>query len=84
MIQTIDECQLGASSTVCRLLDCSKVSLWRFMKDPAFPRPLRALPGNSRSKLRFRISEIHDWIERRQALSIAAAEAGRLDARLGK
>ena len=84
MIQTIDECQLGASSTVCRLLDCSKVSLWRFMKDPAFPRPLRALPGNPRSRLRFRLSEIHSWIERQQSLSIDVAEGARLDAHLGK
>jgi predicted DNA-binding transcriptional regulator AlpA len=76
MIQPVSECQLGGTPKVCKILDCSRASLWRYMQDPTFPRPLRVNPGSSRSRLRFRLTEILNWIENRQALTTAAAEEG--------
>jgi predicted DNA-binding transcriptional regulator AlpA len=72
MIQPISECQLGGTPKVCKILDCSRASLWRYMQDPSFPKPLRANPESGRSRLRFRLSEILSWIENQQARTVEA------------
>lgn len=68
----IDPETLLSSREACALLSCSKVSLWRWMRDDAFPKPLRFSPTNQRSRLRFVRSEILAWIEAQQRLTTEA------------
>jgi predicted DNA-binding transcriptional regulator AlpA len=72
----INDGQLGSAREVCSLIGCSRVTLWRLLGTESFPRPIRLAPDSPRSRLRFRMVEIVEWVLRQQALSIDAAEAG--------
>jgi predicted DNA-binding transcriptional regulator AlpA len=70
--QIVDPDRLLSSREACALLACSKVSLWRWMRHPDFPRALRFSPGNSRSRLRFVRSQLLDWAFEQQRLTAVA------------
>jgi predicted DNA-binding transcriptional regulator AlpA len=80
----MNEGQLGSAREVCNLIGCSRVTLWRLLGTESFPRPIRLAPSSPRSRLRFRMTEIVDWVLRQQALSVNAAEAGAGSLHLGR
>ena len=52
------------------LIGCSTITLWRLLKRPDFPRPLRFTPENPRSQLRWSRRKLLAWAaeqERRTA-----------------
>jgi predicted DNA-binding transcriptional regulator AlpA len=71
----VTACQLGSAAQISELIGISRVGLWRLQKTEGFPQPIRLLPGNPRSRLRFRLSEIYDWLLHQQELSVDAANA---------
>jgi predicted DNA-binding transcriptional regulator AlpA len=84
-IPPVTECQLGSALQISELIGISRVTLWRLQKTGGFPRPIRLLPNNPRSRLRFRLSEIRDWLLHQQTLSIDATDAAeRLDIHLSR
>ena len=81
----VTEYQLGSSAQIREMIGISRVALWRLQKTEGFPRPIRLLPNNPRSRLRFRLSEIRDWMLNQQELSVDAADAAeRLDIHLSR
>ena len=47
-------------------LGISRITLWRLMRDPAFPRPLRTSPNPGRaSRRRYVRAEIEAWLASR-------------------
>ena len=74
-IPSTSEGQLISARQVCDRVGISRVTLWRLLGTENFPRPIRLAPSSPRSRLRFRLTEIVDWVLRQQALSVDA-EAG--------
>ena len=84
-ISPVTACQLSSATEIRELIGISRVALWRLQKTEGFPQPIRLLPGNPRSRLRFRLSEIYDWLLHQQELSVDAADAAeRLDIHLSR
>jgi predicted DNA-binding transcriptional regulator AlpA len=64
--RVVDPDSYVSKREVCRILSCSSVSLWRWLKRGDLPRPLRFSPGNPRSQLRWSRREILAWAAEQQ------------------
>jgi predicted DNA-binding transcriptional regulator AlpA len=72
VMDEISSVGLVSAPGLLRLTKWSKPTLHRQMKKEDFPKPLRLSPGNPRSRLFFRLSEIREWLDKQQALTTAA------------
>jgi len=77
-LSQIDAAASIEAAEAFRLMGFSRITGWRLIRNPrsGFPRPYRCDPGNPRSRLRFRLCEIIEWIKRQQDATAEAPCAG--------
>jgi predicted DNA-binding transcriptional regulator AlpA len=77
-ISQVNEAESVEAARAFRLVGISRITGWRLINNPdsGFPRPFRCDPTNPRSRLRIRVCELVQWIERQQRLTSEAGRTG--------
>ena len=59
-----DQDRLLSVKAVCEIRDCSRITLWRHVKEGMFPKPLRIGKRN----IKFLKSDVDRWLASRQVV----------------